>query len=1547
MYKLLIPLLVCLFGTTTILHAQVPKNISVPTRVIPVYHPTGNNAEMMCNNAGTFTLGAFNGQSNDTNLTGPQDTIFLCRNDQIQIDHNGDFDLSGDPQPATAPGIGWAFYTCAPTIMGDNLATILTDPCILPGATNGIWVATDQANGDILFNNNGGLQTAFNGGQPITLHFAPITLDAFATQGFEGTPPGPCVNVNTAVEFKVAYLNAISQSGLSTNFGNDCLGKFRVEGGYPELNPQAVYTISIALNGNPNVHAIIQTAASQLFHGADVIFSVPQTGTYDVTVEDGKSCGLTFQITMAACNPIDNVVFAMPDTVSPPGSTICVPVTVQNFDLVGSSFSVNWDPTILQYNDVQNPNPAIGTFNASNLNTQGTNIGQLGAIIYDQVNLGNVISIPDGQTLFEVCFTVVGQLGECTPLTITNAPSAINMEDEFGTAVALTVDEGQVCVDFVPLKFTTEVIDTTCNGTASIRVTATGGQTPYEVTRQRLPGGAISIANISNAGGSTTYTGLMSGDYLIRVTDNNGFGNTVEDTITIDIPTLGVALDVTSQLPSCNGRTDGVVTASVLLGSTPVNNPAPPQFTFAWSPANVPNPGTATQTGVGAGSYAVTVTYVATGCTAVASGALGQPSAINDQNITVNPASCTGVCNGSITYTATGGTPYTNTGSNTYDFVWEYTPDVATPPVAVANGTGNGNPFVIDNLCAGSYYVTITDSNGCTATDEIELTDLRVVDLVLSSQQNTSCSKVDDGMACVEVQESPASGGTYQFFWAPVGFTQTNPTATTSCYDGLAAGSYNVLATDAVGCADTLTVIITSPTELVIDTISLQQPSCNFQNDGSISTFTSGGTGGPNYSFMWSNMASTSSINGLVPGTYTITVTDLNGCKDSLTFDLALPDPPTVTSVDSISVRCGNDGCLTVNSPTGSSYVWQDANGNFLPSNTNEACNLNGGEYIVTIQDLAGCASQDTLRLDSVEVLTFSDTTFLEPSCFGYDNGRISVGVSGGHPNYTFAWTPTGQATSTLIDVEAGTYSLSVTDSQGCTLTGDFTLNEPPAIVNTFLSSPIQPVSCFGTCDGVASPVVTYATTPATTGNFSFVWDNGSTDSLRTDLCAGVNVVTITDGGNCFLVDQIFIDGPSAVAFTTLDSTAASCNGTADGAVNVVGSGGNGGPYSYMWSVPANTASVSNLAAGVYTVTISDQNGCTGVYSTEVTEPDPLVLTEGPGADIQCFGGNDGELSVVVTGGNTGTITYSWSDGTNVVSTTVNAPNLTSGTYAVTATDAAGCTGTLDNLVLADPPPVQGSYLPWEPLLCNGDETTLVIDTIFGGAGAPYQFSLDFGVQLSQDFPITVGGGEHYITYYDVRNCEYTDTITIDEPDPIVVSFDPAEIEIELGDSIVLQPIITGAVVDTFVWSPAALLLNPLVLNPTAYTFESQTYSLVVQDENGCTGTGSILINIDPNRNVFIPNIFIPGNPAGINDHFNVYAGAGVKQVNFMRVFNRWGELMYERESFYPDNDNLSEGWNGQYKGDYVNPGVYVYTIEVEFLDDRVLLYRGDVTVVR
>ena len=205
--------------------------------------------------------------------------------------------------------------------------------------------------------------------------------------------------------------------------------------------------------------------------------------------------------------------------------------------------------------------------------------------------------------------------------------------------------------------------------------------------------------------------------------------------------------------------------------------------------------------------------------------------------------------------------------------------------------------------------------------------------------------------------------------------------------------------------------------------------------------------------------------------------------------------------------------------------------------------------------------------------------------------------------------------------------------------------------------------------------------------------------------------------------------------------------------------------------------------------------------------------------------------------------------------------------------------------------------------------------------------------------PINIGGGEHYVTYVDRQGCEYTDTIFVPEPDPIIVTFDPNVDEIELGDTTYqLLPIVTGAVVDSFIWTPAALVSNPDTLEPYAVTYTSTTYTLVVFDEKGCSSTGTITLNVDPNRNVYLPNVFYPGNPRGLNDHFNPIVGLGVEVVNYMRIYDRWGSLMYERNSFYPDNNNFAEGWDGRYKGDYVNPGVFVYVIEVRIYDGRVLI---------
>lgn len=1541
MYRLLIPFFACLFFFTGQSRAQVPQNIFVPQAVTPKFAPS--NADFPCNNAGTFTLGAFTGQSNDIDL----DTIYLCFNDQILIDHNGNGDLSGDPNPATPPGIGWAFYECPPSIGGDNLQTILTDPCILPGATNGLWVATGSPQGDITFTNNGNLQTAFNSGQPILLYFAPITLDAFANQGFEpgqpGFPPGPCVNLNTSAAFAVVYLNAITESGISSNFGNDCIGKFRVRGGYPEFDNAARYTISITLASNPTVKAVIHTAQSQLFHASDVIFSVPQPGVYNVTIEDGKSCGHTFQVTMGSCNASDNVSFIFPEVNTPENTQICVPITLNNFqDIIGTSFSITWDPTLLDYIDVQNPNSAILPFSpGANLNENQTNNGQLGFLFFDTNNLG--VSIADGDTLFEICFNVLGQIGDCSPLDLLNSPTFVNVENSIGEPQGVTVDIGRICVADFPLQVDITVVDTTCIGpsaTAAIQITPNDGTPPYEITYRLLPSGAVNNDIVLAPGTPFLTSPLGSGTYLVEVIDNNGFGTIVRDTVILNFPSLGAALAPIVQ-PSCFGLSDGSITAGVSLGGVNQPFPAGPDYTFSWS-NNVPTPGNQIQSGLPGGVlYSVTITQVSTGCSASASGTLGQPSPVRDGVVQIIPASCSGINDGAITYNATGGTPF---GGVDYDFNWTYSANGQPPFSGFA--FGQTNPIELQNIAGGFYRVTITDANGCSFTDEVEVQNVRTVAIDPPVITNVSCFGGNNASITINATATPPyPNPSYIFFWFPTGAGNQTDTQTSSTLSNLTPGTYTVLAIDADGCSAADSFTVTQPPLLVLDTVSLLNPTCQGQTNGAITVQAAGGAGTP-YNYIWSNGLFGPARSNLGPGNYCVTVFDPNGCSDTLCFTLTLPTPPAITGFDSVSVACGNDGCLRVLAPTATNFQWTTLSGTPV-GNTAQVCNLNGGTYIVVVRNANNCESRDTVTLADRQGMFFSDTTFTLPSCFGYDDGTIAVGVSGGNPPYSnYQWSVPAPALPILTDITAGTYGLTVTDNTGCTLVGSFVLRNPPPIVSFFTN--IQEAGCAGICNGTTTIVASLAANPPVFPNFNFAWSDGSTDSIRTNLCAGFNQVTITDANNCFRIDSVFIGSPDAVVADTIFSVPAGCNGGANGRATVQGAGGNGAPYTYIWSNGAVTATAANLTAGNYTVTITDNQGCTGTATVTVDEPAPITVTkdDNRSVDIFCFGDDNGVLAVIASGG-TAPYTYEWSDGTNIIGNTDLIDGLRSGVYRVTVTDATGCTGRSDFLPLNDPPAVQGLYEPWEELLCNGDLTTLFIDTIFGGGGAPYQFTVDFGVKLDQDFPIELGGGEHYITYYDRFNCEYTDTIFVFEPDPIEIFFDSTTIVMELGDSLQLRPTVTGALVDSFLWTPASLLLYPDSLFPKAFTFESTTYTLTVWDANGCSGTGSIFVRIDPNRNVYIPNAFIPGNTRGLNDHFNVFIGKGVEMVNYFQVYDRWGSLMYERTDFVPDNDILNEGWDGKYKGDYVNPGVYVYIVEVKFLDGRVLLYRGDVTVLR
>ena len=950
----------------------------------------------------------------------------------------------------------------------------------------------------------------------------------------------------------------------------------------------------------------------------------------------------------------------------------------------------------------------------------------------------------------------------------------------------------------------------------------------------------------------------------------------------------------------------------------------------------------------------MTITDVSSGCTQIAAGTLSQPSAILVVDLQVTPASCPGIADGTITTTVSGGTP--GPAGSEYIFQWEYS--LCGSGQIFVDDSGTGNPFVMTGKLSGCYSFTVTDTNGCTYVHPVvvEIPNAREFTIDTVAAFDPTCFGLTNGSITAEANADPDfANPNYLFFWNPINPTPPGPypqndMGNTSTLSDLPAGVFELTVLEInSGCSAGATFTLSQPEELELSANSLS-PSCQQQNDGSISITATGGTGA--YSFLWSSdpaviLPPQANLSNLTPGIYTVTINDANGCLDSLTIPLSLPNPPAITGIDSTSVVCGADGSLQVIAPTATSFVWTDAAGMQIGM-TAQISNLAGGDYTITILDAQNCVNSATITLGAIVPLFVADTLLTPPTCSGGSDGSIAIDVQGGNPGYLYNWS-SGQNTPVVFPILAGTYTVTVTDTRGCTLQQTFVLANPPGIVIQYNN--IMQASCPGVCDGGVTLVTYYNTVPPTLANFDFQWGDGGTDSVRTDLCAGFNRITVRDPlTGCFRIDSILIGQPPAFA-ATFTNDSVSCFGDDDGRTMVVVTGGNGAPYSYLWSTGQTFPNVTNLVAGPITLTVADNAGCTQVFTTTILQPAQIAVTTPVGGvqNPNCFGSADGVIEVTVSNGTPG-YTFNWGGSSGPIGTTNPINGLSSGAYTVTVTDSKGCSE-VQFFNLTDPPPVVGSYLPWDPILCFGEETTLFIDNISGGAGAPYQYSLDFGVYLDPGFPISMDGGEHYITYIDRIGCEQTDTIFVPEPPQIGVNITtiPALIdgEMELGDSVQLIPIVTGATVADFEWTPVGLLTDPDTLTPYTATYQSQLYTLVVYDANGCSATGSILINIDPNRNVYIPNVFIAGNTRGLNDYFNPSVGLGVEIVNYMRIFDRWGGLVYERNSFYPNNNDLAEGWDGKHKGQFVQPGVFVYIIEVKFLDGRVLLYRGDVTVLR
>lgn len=551
-------------------------------------------------------------------------------------------------------------------------------------------------------------------------------------------------------------------------------------------------------------------------------------------------------------------------------------------------------------------------------------------------------------------------------------------------------------------------------------------------------------------------------------------------------------------------------------------------------------------------------------------------------------------------------------------------------------------------------------------------------------------------------------------------------------------------------------------------------------------------------------------------------------------------------------------------------------------------------------------------------------------ACPNATNGAIDLSALSDYAPYTFNWS-TGQTVEDLTGLGTGTFQVTITDAATCSTTVEFTVGGPPPFeVDTLIGMP----TCNGGMDGSITLNVSGATPP-----FQFSWQGGpfSPGNTLPNLPIGDYPVTIRDANNCELELvipvrelELLLD-PAVIA-----AVDPSCTGFSDGSITLAISNGLP-PYLFDFNdgngfVSAN--SLNNLPSGSYSVQVQDANLCEGNFTFNLEDPPLLELSFGA-VGISCFGEADGMLTGLATGG-VGGYSYIWAGGqqTAVIS------GLAEGGFSLTVTDANGCV-VVGDTNLVQPAPIFIELGNIVDVLCFG-EPTGSISVVGSGGVPPYEFSA--GGQAFQVEPDFEGlpAGDYLLTIMDANGCTATVEGTITEPAELLVDAGPDE-QIKLGYSTNLRALPNSSPV-AFAWEPPDSLSCIDCPDPIANPVQTTTYIITITDENGCTASDEVTVYVIKARQVYIPNAFSP-NSDGRNDNFTIYAGPGVRLVRELKVFNRWGGLVFENDHFSPNDPAL--GWDGMIKGEPAQVGVYAYYAEVEYLDGETLLFEGDVTVVR
>ncbi len=569
-------------------------------------------------------------------------------------------------------------------------------------------------------------------------------------------------------------------------------------------------------------------------------------------------------------------------------------------------------------------------------------------------------------------------------------------------------------------------------------------------------------------------------------------------------------------------------------------------------------------------------------------------------------------------------------------------------------------------------------------------------------------------------------------------------------------------------------------------------------------------------------------------------------------------------SMTAVDVPCRGDASATAtvtltNGSAPFTYAWDNLQTQQSSSNTASMSGLNAGPHFVLVTNRGGCTALGEITINEPSsYLDISQTIVSDVSCFGGNDGQIGVIAQGGTGSYSYAWSPSVSNTDSAINVAAGSYMVTVSDGNGCDTTRVIIVDEPYPLNLSYVA---QAVSCLGGSNGSIDLTIAGGSPP-----FNIQWSSGQQTEDLFAIPAGTYSVTVTDAKNCSATLSIVIGSPTSSISIALDSIHdVSCKYGSDGSIAITANGGSL-PYQYEWTnanniVMASASSLLNNAlAGSYQIKVIDSLGCFANEQYTIAEPILELQQSKLLGDVSCHGGNDGFINQTISGGTPG-YSYNWSNGAN--SQDLN--SLAAGGYAITITDANGCS-IMDSLIINEPPSPLNSINSIQDVLCAGGNTGS-INILATGGTAPYDYLWQNGNTTNQINNLVAGN--YGVTVTDAKLCVLALNLSVSEPQPLSLTSLVSPVLCFGGNNGSVDVSTSGGTGPyTYQWSDAdSVILSSS--NEDQNNLIAGNYLIVATDAHQCQSNSSI-------------NIPQPNAPLGItltSNNINCF-GASTGNIN-------------------------------------------------------------------